>query len=61
MVDLLLDVHGSLQLLDYSHVREKEIRLCFGVLWLGLFGMDFSLARVREQPTSMSFLWCTRW
>ena len=27
----LLDVHGSLQLLNSSHVRERGIRLCFGV------------------------------
>ena len=33
----LLDVHGSLQLLNSSHVR--EIRVCFVVSWLGVSGV----------------------
>ena len=30
-----LDIHGSLQLLYPSHVREKETRPCFAASWLG--------------------------
>ena len=35
----LLDIHGSLQLLNSSHVRERDIRPCFVPLWLVVFGM----------------------
>ena len=39
----LLDVRGSLQLLNSSHVRERDIRLCFVASWLVVIGMVFSL------------------
>ena len=35
----LLDVHGSLQVLNSFHGREREIRVCFVVSWLGVSGM----------------------
>ena len=44
----LLDVCGSLQLLDSGHVRKKEIRLCSGVSWLAESGMVILLG-VRGQ------------
>ena len=34
----LLDIHGSLQLLNSSHVREREIRHCIVPLWLVVSG-----------------------
>ena len=47
----LLDVQGSLQLLNSSHVR--EIRLCFVASWLGVNG--FLLGGGREQPVPCRF------
>ena len=35
----LLDIHGSLQFLNSSHVREREIRHCFVLSWLVVSGM----------------------
>ena len=35
----LLDVHGSLQLLNSSHVRERVIRHCFVLSWSVVSGM----------------------
>ena len=43
----LLDIHGSLQLLYSSHVRERDKALLRVVSWLGVFGMGFSLAVLR--------------
>ena len=34
----LVDTAGSQQLLNSSHVRQREIRHCFAVLWLEVFG-----------------------
>ena len=52
----LLDVHGSLQLLNSSHVREREreIRLCFVASLLEVSGMVFFLVKfvVRLSPVS---------
>ena len=53
----LLDVHGSLQLLNSSHAREREreIRLCFAASWLGVSGMGFLLGKVRCQDVPCQF------
>ena len=40
----LLDNHGSLQLLNSSHVRER-VRVCFVASWLEVSGMALSLLR----------------
>ena len=49
----LFDIHGSLQLLNSSHVREREIRPCFVPFLLGVFGMVFFLVGF----VALSFLW----
>ena len=50
----LLDVHGSLQLLNYSLMFGKEIRLCFVASWLVVSGMVCFLVgcEVRRFPVS---------
>ena len=50
----LLDVHGSLQLLNSSHV--KEIRLCFVASWLGVSGMVFFLVGFETRLFRVSFV-----
>ena len=55
----LLDVFGSLQLLNSSHVRERDKALLrsvmFGGVWNGFFWV------VSGSASSMSVLWCSRW
>ena len=55
----LLYVHGSLQLLNSSHVREREKGLLRECYELGVCGNGFLLGRVKGQPVSMSVLWCS--
>ena len=55
----LLDVHGSLQLLNSSHVRERDEALLRSIMVGGWNG--FLLGRVRRQVVSMSVLWGARW
>ena len=43
-----MDVHGSLQLLNSSHVRERDKALLRSVM-VGVSGMVFCWARVRGQ------------
>ena len=50
----LLDVHGSVQLLNSSHVREKDKALLRGVMVGGVWN-GFLLGRVRGQPVPCSF------
>ena len=51
----LLDVHGSLQLLDSSHVRERDQAFLWSVMVGGVWN-GFSLGRVRSQPVPCRFL-----
>ena len=50
----LLEVHGSLQLLDSSHVRERDKALLRSVMVSGVWN-GFLLGRVREQPVPCRF------
>ena len=50
----LLDVHGSLQLLNSSHVRERDKALLRSVMVGGVWN-GFLLGRVREQPVPCRF------
>ena len=50
----LLDIHGSLQLLNSSYVRERDKALLRSVMVGGVWN-GVLLGRVR----SMSILWCT--
>ena len=49
-----LDVHGSLQLLNSSHVRERDNALLRGVMVGGVWN-GFLLDRVRGQPVPCRF------
>ena len=51
---LLLDVHGSLQLLNSSHVRERDEALLRSVMVGGVWN-GFLLGRVRGQPVPCRF------
>ena len=51
---LLLDVHGSLQLLNSCHVRERDQALLRSVMVGGVWNR-FLLGRVREQPVPCRF------
>ena len=44
-----LDIDGTLQLLNSDHVREREIKRCFGVSLLVVSGMGFFLGRFRVR------------
>ena len=46
---------GSLQLLNSSHVRERD-KLCFGVSWLGVFGMGFFLDWFEARLFNVGFV-----
>ena len=50
----LLDVHGSLQLLNSSHVRERDKALLRSVM-VGSVWNGFQLGRVRDQPVPCRF------
>ena len=50
----LLDVHGSLQLLNSSHVRERDRALLRSVMVGGVWN-GFLLGRVRGQPVPCRF------
>ena len=50
----LLDVHGSLELLHSSHVRERDKALFRSVMIWGVWN-GFLLGRVREQPVPCRF------
>ena len=52
----LLDVHGSLQLLNSPHVRERDKALLRSIMVGGVWN-GFLLGRVR----TMSVLWGARW
>ena len=51
----LLDIHGSLQLLNFSHVRDRDKGLLRSIL-VGVWN-GFLLSRVKGAACSMSFLW----
>ena len=55
----LLDIHGSLQLLDSSHVRERDKALLRAIMVGGVWN-GFLLSRVRNQAVPMSVLWGSR-
>ena len=50
----MLDIHGSLQLLNSSHVRERDKALLRGVMVGGVWN-GFLLGRVRGQPVPCQF------
>ena len=50
----LLDIHGSLQLLNSSHVRERDKALLRSVMVGGVWN-GFLLGRVRSQPVPCRF------
>ena len=50
----MLDVHGSLQLLNTSHVRERDKALLRSVMVGGVWN-GFLLGRVRRQPVPCRF------
>ena len=50
----LLDVHGSLQLLVSSHVRERDKALLRAIMVGGVWN-GFLLSRVRGQPVPCRF------
>ena len=55
----LLDVHGSLQLLNSPHRERDKALLCsimVGGVWNGVL-----LGRVRSQVVPCRFLWCPGW
>ena len=52
----LLDVHGSLQLLDSSHVRERDKALLRSTMVGGVWN-GFLLGRVRGQAVPCRFCW----
>ena len=56
----LLDILGSLQLLDSAHVRERDKALLRSVMVGGVWN-GFLLGRVRGSACSLSVLWCSRW
>ena len=51
----LLGIVGSQQLLDSSHVRERDKALLFAVSWLVGYGVGFLLIGVRGQPVPCRF------
>ena len=51
---LLLDVHGSLQLLDSSHVRERDKALLRSIMVGGVWN-EFLLSGVKGQPVPCRF------
>ena len=57
---LLLDVHGSLQLLDSSHVRERDKALLRSVM-VGAVWNGFSAGPGSGSACPMPVLWCPRW
>ena len=50
----MLDVHGSLQLLDSSHVRERHKALLRAIMVGGVWN-GFLLGRIRNQVVPCSF------
>ena len=44
-----LDIDGTLQLLNSDHVREREIKRCFGVSLLEVSGMGFFLGKSKVR------------
>ena len=56
----LLDIHGSLQLLNSSHVRERDKALLRTIMVGGVWN-GFLLGRVRGQAVPCRFCGCTRW
>ena len=50
----MLDVHGSLQLLDSSHVRERDKALLRSIMVGGVWN-GFLFGKVREQPVPCRF------
>ena len=56
----LLDIHGSLQLLNSSHVRERDKALLRSIMVGGVWN-GFLLSRVRSQVVPCRFLWGARW
>ena len=54
----LLDVYGSLQLLNSSHVRERDKGLLRSIMVGGVWN-GFLLGSIRNQSVSLSFLWCS--
>ena len=52
----LLDIHGSLQLLNSSHVREKDKALLRGTMVGGVWN-GFLLGRIRNQVLPCRFCW----
>ena len=55
----LLDIHRSLQLLNSSHVRDRDEALLRGVMVGGVWN-DFLLGKIRGPACSLSILWCSR-
>ena len=53
----LLDVHGSLQLLNSSRVSERDKALLRSIMVGGVWN-GFLLGKVRGQACSLSVLWC---
>ena len=51
----LLDIHGSLQLLNSSHVRERDKALLRTMSWWVASGNGFLLGRVRSQAVPCRF------
>ena len=56
VVTPFLDVHGSLQLLNSSHVRERDKALLRAIMVGGVWN-GFLLGRIRGQPVPVSVLW----
>ena len=54
----LLDVHGSLQLLNSSRARERDKALLRIIMVGGVWNVFF-LGRVKGSACSMSVLWCS--
>ena len=52
----LLDIHGSLQLLNSSHVRERDTALLRSIMVGGVWN-GFLLGQVRNQVLPCRFLW----
>ena len=55
----LQDVHGSCSSLTLSMLG-KEMRVCFGVSWLGCVELFFA-RKGQRAACSMSVVWCARW
>ena len=56
----LLDIHGSLHLLNSSHVRERDKALLRSVM-VGDLWNEFSSGKGQGPAGSVSVLWCSGW